>query len=108
MFSTIQEYQQALYSGTTSCVAVVNNYIEKINQHKRLNAFTEVYTTEALERAALLDNQRTSGKQPGKLHGVVVALKDVICYKGYRALEIAIVMNLPWAAPTKIQFMEMC
>jgi aspartyl-tRNA(Asn)/glutamyl-tRNA(Gln) amidotransferase subunit A len=64
---------------------VVNNYLEKINHHKRLNAFTEVYTAEALERAASLDAKRSSGKRSGKLHGVVVALKDVICYKGHKA-----------------------
>jgi len=93
LFNTIQEYQQALYSGTTSCVAAVNNYLEKINQYKRLNAFTEVYTIEALERAALLDNQRTSGKQPGKLHGVVVALKDVICYKGHGATAASKILD---------------
>jgi aspartyl-tRNA(Asn)/glutamyl-tRNA(Gln) amidotransferase subunit A len=48
-----------------------------------LNAFVEVYGEEALARAEFLDQLRLSGKHPGKLHGVVIGIKDVICYKGH-------------------------
>jgi len=48
-----------------------------------LNAFLEVYETEALERALLLDSNRNSGKKTGKLHGVIVGLKDIICHKNH-------------------------
>jgi len=47
-------------------------------------AFTEVYAEEALAKAAELDEKRKSGKAIGKLHGVVIAIKDVICYKGHK------------------------
>jgi aspartyl-tRNA(Asn)/glutamyl-tRNA(Gln) amidotransferase subunit A len=36
-----------------------------------------------LEQAALLDAKRQAGKPIGKLHGVIVGLKDVISYKGH-------------------------
>ncbi len=49
-----------------------------------LNAFTEIFETEALEKAAILDAARKKGEQTGKLHGVIVAIKDVICYKGHK------------------------
>jgi aspartyl-tRNA(Asn)/glutamyl-tRNA(Gln) amidotransferase subunit A len=39
-----------------------------------------VYAEEALQRAAELDKQSVNGK----LHGVVVAIKDNICYKDHR------------------------
>ena len=84
MYNSISEYQQQLFQGNTSCVTTVSNYLEKINQHKQLNAFTEVFADEALEIAAQLDDSRIAGKTPGKLHGVVVAIKDVISYKGHK------------------------
>ena len=93
MFSTINEYQKALDSGSVSCVDMVKTYLENIKKFERLNAFTEVYTEEALERAALLDADRTAGKKPGKLHGVVLALKDVICYKGHKATAASKILD---------------
>ena len=36
-----------------------------------------------MERAAHLDKKRRSGAPIGRLHGVVIALKDVICFKDF-------------------------
>ena len=64
---------------------MVDHYLKKIHQQKHLNAFTDVYETAVLERATTLDIERkVSGKLTGKLHGVVVAIKDVICYKDHK------------------------
>ncbi len=70
-------------NGTISCVAVVQFYLDSIRTKNHLNAFLEVYTQEALKQAADLDAVRLAGKPLGKMHGVVVALKDVICYKDH-------------------------
>jgi aspartyl-tRNA(Asn)/glutamyl-tRNA(Gln) amidotransferase subunit A len=80
-FHSIKDYQSLLRNGETSCVEAVSFYVQNIKENKHLNAFLEVYEKEALERAAYLDANRNSGKASGKLHGVVVGLKDVICYK---------------------------
>jgi aspartyl-tRNA(Asn)/glutamyl-tRNA(Gln) amidotransferase subunit A len=45
---------------------------------------SKVYSNEALQKAKQLDEQRKPGKHLGKLHGVVVGLKDVICYKDHK------------------------
>lgn len=82
-FTNISSYQQQLKEGKISCVEAVNCYLEKIKGNK-LNAFVDVYEKEALEKARLLDERRISGKQTGKLHGVVISLKDVIAYKGHK------------------------
>jgi aspartyl-tRNA(Asn)/glutamyl-tRNA(Gln) amidotransferase subunit A len=37
-----------------------------------------------LQKAAMLDAKRKSGTALGKLHGVVIAIKDVICYEGMK------------------------
>ena len=62
----------------------VRFYLDKIKKNERLNAFVEVYDEESTARAKFLDEKRNSGKNCGKLHGVVVALKDVICYKDHK------------------------
>lgn len=58
--------------------------MSQIESKKHLNAFLEVFSDEALARAKELDQQIAEGKSLGKLHGVVVGLKDVISYKNHR------------------------
>lgn len=83
-FQNIAQYQQQLQNGTTNCVEAVSYFLDKIKTHQHLNAFVEVYEKESLVRAANLDQKRNSGESLGKLHGVIVAIKDVICYKDHR------------------------
>lgn len=84
LFNTIAEYHQQLLQGETTCLEAVNFYLDKIDKHKKLNAYVGVYSSETIARAKLLDEQRKNNKATGKLHGVVIAIKDVICYKGHR------------------------
>ncbi|MEO7446299.1 MAG: Asp-tRNA(Asn)/Glu-tRNA(Gln) amidotransferase subunit GatA [Ferruginibacter sp.] len=83
-FTHIDGYHKALKSGTTTCEAAVNHYLECIQANQHLNAFTEVYESEALVTARALDNRRNNEEKTGRLHGVVIAIKDVICYKGHK------------------------
>lgn len=82
-FSTIENYHVFLADNPDGCTITVNHYLAKIRENTHLNAFLEVFETEALQQAALLDEQRIDGKPLGKLHGVVIAIKDVLCYKGH-------------------------
>ena len=83
-FTTIQNYHAALLAGETSCIQTVQFYLDQIAQQQNLNAFLEVFSEEALLRAKELDIERSNGKKVGKLHGVVVGIKDVLCYKDHR------------------------
>ena len=82
-FHSIKDYQSLLINGKATCAEAVSYYIKNIEQNQHLNAFLEVYEEEALERAALLDTKRKASHVIGKLHGVIVGLKDVISYKGH-------------------------
>ena len=82
-FTNIARYQQELLNNQTRCTDAVNYYLTNIESRQKLNAFVEVYAQEALERAGQLDQHRKSGKPIKKLHGVVIALKDVLCYKDH-------------------------
>ena len=84
MFTTIEAYHKQLLSGSTTCFDTVKHFLEKINEHKHLNAFIEVFGEEALERAIALDSIRQAEGITGKLHGVVVAIKDVLCYEAHK------------------------
>lgn len=82
-FESITQYHADLLNGATTCVAAVQHYLHHIDSNRHLNAYLHVFDQEALQRAATLDAQRAAGKPLGKLHGVVIAIKDVICYKDH-------------------------
>ena len=82
-YNSINQYQHDLAQGKTSCTEAVRHYLLKIDQSKHLNAFVHVFTDEALKIAGELDKKRRTGQSIGKLHGVVIAIKDVICYKDH-------------------------
>ena len=83
-FHTIKDYHASLAAGETSCIQAVDFFLDQINQHQHLNSFLEVFSEEAKLRAIQLDKERREGKPMGKLHGVVVGIKDVLCYHGHK------------------------
>ncbi|MFT4156124.1 Asp-tRNA(Asn)/Glu-tRNA(Gln) amidotransferase subunit GatA [Parafilimonas sp.] len=83
-FHSIKDYQSLLLNGKATCADAVSYYIKNIEQNRHLNAFLEVYKEEALERAAQLDAKRKAGDALGKLHGVIIGLKDVVSYRNHK------------------------
>ena len=83
-YFSIEQYHAQLQQGNITCKDVVDHYLNRIKLTTHLNAFIEVYSDEAIEKAKQLDEVRSNGKPMGKLHGVIVGLKDVICYKGHK------------------------
>ena len=83
IFRDINHYQHELAANNTTCVDAVQYYLQQIDAHKKLNAFTEIFAAEALQQAVLLDEKRKAGHPLKKLHGVVIAIKDVLCYKDH-------------------------
>ncbi len=82
-FTTIKNLQADLLAGKTTCVQLVEESIKAIESKKHLNAFLEVFTTSALAQAKLVD-EKIVAKTAGKLAGVVIGIKDNICYKGHK------------------------
>jgi aspartyl-tRNA(Asn)/glutamyl-tRNA(Gln) amidotransferase subunit A len=82
-FHSIQSYHTALQNGSASCEEAVLFYLNKIEKSRHLNAFVSLYAEESLRLAIKLDEKRKAGKPTGKLHGIVIGLKDVICYKDH-------------------------
>ena len=74
--------QEALLNSTTNCVAITQSYLDEIKKNQHLNAFVEVFTQEALQKANHIDKKIKAGSA-GKLAGMVIGLKDNLCYKGH-------------------------
>ncbi|HMK27336.1 MAG TPA: Asp-tRNA(Asn)/Glu-tRNA(Gln) amidotransferase subunit GatA [Chitinophagaceae bacterium] len=83
-FSSIEQYHAQLLEGNITCLQAVEYYLKRIRSASQLNAFVEVYADEALQKAKELDEKRKAGIPVGKLHGIVIGLKDVICHKDHR------------------------
>ena len=83
-FTNINEYQAALLAGEQTCVQAVQYYLDQIEKHQALNAYLEVYAEEAILHAKELDNKAGQKQLVGKLHGVVIGIKDVLCYKDHK------------------------
>lgn len=83
MYRSIKETTKALESGQTTCVELTNFYLNNIEKLKHLNAFLEVFEEDAMNQAITIDEKIKNGKA-GKLAGVVVGIKDNLCYQGHK------------------------
>lgn len=83
-FRSFDEIKKSLENKETDCKAIVTYYLNNIQTKAHLNAFVEVYTQSALEQAAAVDKKLSSGNA-GKLAGMVLGIKDVLCYQEHEA-----------------------
>jgi aspartyl-tRNA(Asn)/glutamyl-tRNA(Gln) amidotransferase subunit A len=81
-YHSLKQITDDLREGNVSCKKLVEHYLSNIKEKAHLNAFLEVYDTEALQRAAEIDRKIAEGNQ-GKLAGMVIGLKDVLCYQDH-------------------------
>ena len=76
------EIRLSLDRGELTCVELVTRHLFIIENKKSLNAFLSVYADEALQRAEIID-QKIKLKTAGKLAGLIVGLKDLLCFKDH-------------------------
>ena len=82
MYRTIADIKWAIQSGT-SAVSIVERSLSRIASEKELNAFVEVFSDSAMATAQRVDKKIEQGTA-GKLAGVILGIKDNICYKGHK------------------------
>jgi aspartyl-tRNA(Asn)/glutamyl-tRNA(Gln) amidotransferase subunit A len=82
-YHSLEAIQHDLQVGTISCLSLTESYIKRIHDQDHLNAFLEVYEDEALDAAQEVDAKLKAGNA-GRLAGMVIGIKDNICYKGHK------------------------
>ena len=81
-YNSFLAIQNDLKSGKITCKSLVEHYLLRIESKKNLNVFLSVYADEALAKAEKIDEKIKNNTQ-GRLAGMVIGLKDVICYENH-------------------------
>lgn len=83
MYLSLAETRSAIADGSTTMEAVTRHYLKTIQEKSELTAFLEVFEEDALQQSIAID-QKWKGGNVGKLAGMVIGLKDNLCYKGHQ------------------------
>src|SRR2546429_1916515 len=82
-WTPLSELSRRLAAGTTSSLEIVEACIERIDAlDAKLHAYVEVYRDQAIASAKAADLQRQAGLPRGPLHGLPIALKDLLHIEG--------------------------
>ncbi|KAB2808714.1 Asp-tRNA(Asn)/Glu-tRNA(Gln) amidotransferase subunit GatA [Phaeocystidibacter luteus] len=82
-YTRLADLQAELKAGKVKMIDVVNEFLERIDQHTDLNIFLEVFAGDARQRATVIDEKIQHGTA-GKLAGLVVSIKDNMCFKDHK------------------------
>ncbi|MGZ3945255.1 MAG: Asp-tRNA(Asn)/Glu-tRNA(Gln) amidotransferase subunit GatA [Mucilaginibacter sp.] len=82
-YTSFNEIKNEIATGETTVEKLVSGYLKEIAAKAHLNAFNEVFENEALSRAREIDSRIQRGIA-GRLAGMVIGIKDNICYKGHK------------------------
>ncbi len=82
-YSSLSQIQTDLVAGSLTCEQLVAQYLTTIEQKNPvLNAFVAVYDNEARLKATEIDQKLKTGTA-GRLAGMVLGIKDVLCYENH-------------------------
>lgn len=82
-FQSLTQLSTAIEAGTTNSRTIVEAYLDRIARFdQKLHAFVAVYREEALAAAKAADEAIQSGHRIGPLHGLPIALKDLVDMEG--------------------------
>lgn len=82
-YLSLREIQDDLRIGELDLPTLVEGYLKRIEDGARVNAFREVFGEEALAQAQEVQQRIEKGTH-GRLAGMVIAIKDNICFAGHK------------------------
>ncbi|MFC5585109.1 amidase [Nitratireductor kimnyeongensis] len=92
-FASLVDLSKALSEGSLTSTTITSHYLERIARHDTaLGAFVHVDAEKAMAMAEGLDRLRASGVVYGPLHGIPIAVKDLIDWQD----EICTVGSKAW------------
>jgi len=89
--SSFSEINQLLIQGQLDLVDICKHYIQKI-EHSSTNSFIEIFKASALKKAAEVKN-KIKNKNQGALAGMIIGIKDNICYKDHEVTASSKILN---------------
>ncbi|MDQ8004275.1 MAG: Asp-tRNA(Asn)/Glu-tRNA(Gln) amidotransferase subunit GatA [Pedobacter sp.] len=81
-YTSLTEIQGELAQKQLTLKELIAYYFKQIEQHQHLNAFNEVFFDSATKQAEEIQAKLENGSA-GKLAGMVIGIKDNICYEGH-------------------------
>ena len=81
-FTSLREIQERIRAGAITCSQVVTECLNNIDRDSNLNAFLEVYREEAQNKALEVEKKISAGTA-GRLAGLVIGLKDMLCHQDH-------------------------
>lgn len=86
MLPSIDQLHQSYTNSSTTVKKVVEDILSTIQaKDTEINAYTEVFTKEALLQAEVVDSKLAHGEQIGLLEGIPISIKDAILIEGHKA-----------------------
>ena len=82
-FSSLTEIQALIAQQKLTLTELLDYYFRQIEEQKHLNAFNEVFFYSAKAQAKAIQ-QKIDANTAGKLAGMVIGIKDNICYVGHQ------------------------
>ena len=76
-FTSLSEIRESIHSGSTSCQSLVDYYLERIDKHKDLNIYIEVFTDEAISRAKKVDEKIKNKQETICANGASFEVKNL-------------------------------
>ena len=77
---SLLQIKSQITEGKLTCVSLVGQYLENIQEQKDLNVFITAFDEDAVKQAAAID-EKIQNRTAGKLAGAVFSIKDVISVK---------------------------
>lgn len=94
MYTNLEQIKADWLADNITCRSIVEAYLANIEATRHLNIYIEVYAEEALAKADALDIQRRNNPDTlGRLAGMVISIKDVICYAGHQVTAAAKILE---------------
>ncbi len=80
---TIQEAAELIHKKEMSAIELCQQVFKRIKEDDdEIGAYLYLAEEEALTKANMIDDQLSKGENPGRLAGIPIAIKDVMCTKG--------------------------
>lgn len=90
--TTAEKIQHEIKVGRLNLENLVSSFLQSIKEQEHLNIFIETFDREALLQAKSIEEKIKNGKH-GKLAGLVISIKDNICYKDHEVTASSKILN---------------